>query len=158
MEKISSTETFAERLRESMISAGFHSQRSTSGVDIHKLADITGYSPQICRKYLRGQAIPEPTKLSEIAAKLNVSPGWLLFGDTHDLARTEIDSITISKKLLHYIFMQAYPLYHAERSEEEISDFLLDLANNISQINGNEEQSQKIIDLTLSSIRHFGTY
>ena len=158
MEKINFTETFAERLRESMISAGFHSQRSTSGVDIHKLADITGYSPQICRKYLRGQAIPEPTKLSDIAARLDVSPGWLLFGDTQAPTHAAMDSITISKKLLHYIFMQAYPLYHAERSGEEISDFLLDLVNNISQINGNEEQSQKIIDLTLSSIRHFGTY
>lgn len=158
MEKIGFTQKFAERLRESMISAGFHSQRSTSGVDIHKLAEITGYSPQICRKYLRGQAIPEPTKLSDIAKTLCVSPGWLLFGDSQERDQGTINTITISKKSLHYMFMQAYPLYHAERSEEDISDFLLDLATNIGQINGNEEQSQKIIDLALSSIRHFGTY
>src|SRR5580692_1281071 len=81
MEKVDLTKQFSYRLRDAMIAAGFNSQRSTSGVCIHKLAEITGYSVQICRKYLRGEAIPEPLKLAEIAAKLHVSPGWLLFGD-----------------------------------------------------------------------------
>ena len=60
MEKVNLTKQFAYRLRDAMIAAGFNSQRSTSGVCIHKLAEITGYSVQICRKYLRGEAIPEP--------------------------------------------------------------------------------------------------
>ena len=85
MEKVNLTKQFAYRLnRDAMINAGFNSQRSTSGVCIHKLAEITGYSLQICRKYLRGEAIPEPIKLVEIAAKTDVSPGSLLFGDAHD--------------------------------------------------------------------------
>ncbi len=83
MEKVDLTQQFAYRLRDAMIAAGFNSQRSTSGVSIHKLAEITGYSVQICRKYLRGEAIPEPLKLVEIAERLNVSAGWLLFGDAH---------------------------------------------------------------------------
>src|SRR3546814_19330151 len=84
MKKVDLTKQFAYRLRDAMIAAGFNSQRSTSGVCIHKLAEITGYSVQICRKYLRGEAIPEPVKLVEIAAKLQVSAGWLLFGDSHN--------------------------------------------------------------------------
>lgn len=155
MEKVDLTKQFSYRLRDAMIAAGFQSQRSISGVCIHKLAEITGYSVQICRKYLRGEAIPEPVKLVEIAMKLNVSPGWLLFGEGHDDQSLMSDKITISKNLLHYIFTRAANLYNASRLEEEVPDFLLELINDISQINTNEEQSKKIIDLALSSVKHF---
>lgn len=155
MEKIDLTKQFANRLRDAMIAAGYHSPRSTSGVDIHKLAEITGYSQQICRKYLRGQVIPEPAKLAEIAVQLHVSPGWLLFGDSHSNDAIAENKITISKDLLHYIFTHANTLYNVERSERDVSNFLLDLANDVSQINASEEQSKKIIDLALSSIKHF---
>lgn len=155
MEKVDLTKQFAYRLRDAMIAVGFNSQRSASGVCIHKLAEITGYSVQICRKYLRGEAIPEPIKLIEIAAKLQVSPGWLLFGDSHNDNAIASDKITISKNLLHYIFTRAGNLYNASHSEDEVPGFLLELIDDLSQINASEEQSKKIIDLALSSIKHF---
>lgn len=155
MEKVDLTKQFAYRLRDSLVAAGFNSERSTSGVDIHKLAEITGYSPQICRKYLRGQALPEPAKIVEIAAHLHVSPGWLLFGDQAEDTQISYDKLTISKTLIRYIFERAYPLYNSDRTPNEIADFLLDLARDVSQINATETQSQKIIDLALSSANHF---
>ncbi|CEK11749.1 helix-turn-helix domain-containing protein [Legionella hackeliae] len=155
MEKVDLTKQFANRLRDAMLAAGFNSQRSTSGVCIHKLAEITGHSVQICRKYLRGETIPEPLKLVEIASKLQVSPGWLLFGDSHGDAGFVSEKITISKNLLHYIFTQATNLYNTPRLGDEVADFLLDLINNVSQINANEEQSKQIIDLALSSVKQF---
>jgi transcriptional regulator with XRE-family HTH domain len=155
MEKVNLTKQFSYRLRDAMIAAGFNSQRSASGVCIHKLAEITGYSVQICRKYLRGEAIPDPVKLIEIAAKLHVSPGWLLFGDAHDDQSISKNKLTISRNLLHYIFMRAVCLYNGDLKEQEIPDFLMDLINDISLINANEEQSKKIIDLALSSVKHF---
>lgn len=155
MEKVDLTKQFAYRLRDSLIAAGFNSQRSTSGVNIHKLAEITGYSPQICRKYLRGHALPEPAKLVEIAAQLQVSPGWLLFGDMSCDSNKSSDSLTISKTLIRYIFERAYTLYNSDRTQDEISDFLMDLAHDVSQINATEAQSKKIIDLALSSASHF---
>lgn len=155
MEKVDLIKQFAYRLRDAMIAAGFNSQRSTSGVCIHKLAEITGYSVQICRKYLRGEAIPEPVKLIEIASKLQVSPGWLLFGDNHSDSIIASDKITISKNLLHYIFTRAGNLYNVAHLEDEVPGFLLDLIDDLSQINASEEQSKKIIDLALSSIKHF---
>jgi hypothetical protein len=158
MEKTDLAKQFSARLHEAMITAGYKSQRSISGVDIHKLVEITGHSPQICRRYLRGEAIPEPVKLVELSSKLNVSPGWLLFGDHHDAAHKENKKITISKNLLHYIFAHARELYNAEQSSDECSDFLLDLARDVSQINTDEEQSKKIIDLALASVRHFRTF
>lgn len=153
IEKIDFSKKFAGRLRDTLIAAGFYSPRSTSGVSIHKLAELTGYSLQICRKYLRGQAIPEPAKLSEIARKLHVSPGWLLFGDDDNCQNN--NNITIRSNLLHYIFTHAGELYNDVRTGDEIADFLLDLAHDISHINANEEQSKKIIDLALSSAKHF---
>lgn len=155
MEKVNLTKQFAYRLRDAMIDAGFNSQRSTSGVCIHKLAEITGYSLQICRKYLRGEAIPEPTKLIEIAAKLQVAPGWLLFGDAHNSLHVANTHLNISKNLLRYIFTRAACLYNGALQEVEIPDFLMDLIKDVSLINANEEQSKKIIDLAFSSIKHF---
>lgn len=155
MEKVNLTKQFAYRLRDAMIAAGYNSQRSTSGVCIHKLAEMTGYSVQICRKYLRGEAIPEPVKLVEIASKLNVSPGWLLFGDANNEYGKSQDRLTISKNLLHYIFTKAACLYNRELMENEVPDFLIDLINDISLINATEEQSKKIIDLAIASVKHF---
>jgi len=155
MEKVDLTKQFAYRLRDTLIAAGYNSERSASGVNIHKLVELTGYSAQICRKYLRGQAIPEAAKLAEISAKLQVSPGWLLFGDNDEDHNTSSNTITISKHLLRYIFQHANELYNHEPNSDEVAQFLLDLVNDISQINTTEEQSKKIIDLALSSARHF---
>lgn len=155
MDKVDLTKQFAYRLRDAMIAVGYNSHRSTSGVCIHKLAEITGYSVQICRKYLRGEAIPEPSKLMEIAAKLNVSPGWLLFGDSLTEHSPTRDKIAISKNLLLYVLTQAADLYHSSQLGKEVPGFILELINDISQINVNEEQARKIIDLALSSAKHF---
>jgi hypothetical protein len=155
MEKTELNQQFAKRLWEAMIAAGHHSERSSYGVNIESLVSISGNSPQICRKYLRGKAIPEPVTLNEIATKLKVSPGWLLFGDHQQEPKQQIKNITISRNLLHYIFSHAADLYNAEASGEEVPDFLLDLVNDMSQIHAEEEQSKKIIDLALSSAKHF---
>ncbi|KTD71406.1 helix-turn-helix domain-containing protein [Legionella tucsonensis] len=155
MEKVNLAKQFADRLRDAMIAAGFNSQRSTSGVCIHKLAEITGYSVQICRKYLRGEAIPDPVKLREIAVKIHVSPGWLLFGDSHNDQGITPKKISINKNLLHYIFTRASCLYNGTFLEQEIPNFLMELINDVSIINADEEQSKKIIDLALSTVKHF---
>ena len=144
---------FSSRLRDSMLAAGHHSQRSPSGVNLHKLAEITGYSLQICRKYLRGEALPEPRKIAEIASKLNVSPGWLLFGDEPREGLVATHQITISKSLLLYLYTQASKLYITEH--DDTPEFLLALTKDISEIDASEAQSKRIIDLALSSAHHF---
>jgi transcriptional regulator with XRE-family HTH domain len=156
MEKNNLLNQFANRLRLALIDANYKSNRTPSGVDILKFAKMAGYSSQICRKYLRGQAIPEPSKLAEIALKLNVSPGWLLFGDCHAKTEIEENKITISKDLLHYIFTHANTLYTDEHAKKDIlPTFLLELTNNVSKIKVDDEESKKIIDLALFSVKHF---
>lgn len=155
MEKINLSKQFSIRLRDAMIAAGYTSHRSPSGVSIEKLAEITTYSVQICRKYLRGEALPDPMKIIDISTKLSVSPGWLLFGEHHPESPHPPQSISIHKNLLHYIFTQASELYNHHHLNEDIPDFLLSLTSEVSQINTDEEQSKKIIDLALSSAKHF---
>lgn len=147
---------FSVRLREAMLAQGHQSQRSTSGVCIHTLAEITGYSLQICRKYLRGEAMPEPAKVMELALKLEVSPGWLLFGDANNDPSLTKHSITVKKNLLHYLFTQAACLYTNPKMQQEAPNFLMGLIKEVSKINVSEEHSIGIIDLAFSSLRHFG--
>ena len=97
MDKEKFVKQFANRLREAMISVGYNSSRSPYGVNLQKLAEITGYSLQICRKYLRGQALPEPQKIVEIAQKLDTTAGWLLFGEIAQDGQREKNYITIHK-------------------------------------------------------------
>lgn len=154
MDKIDLTQQFANRLKEALINAGFNSNRSTSGVDIHKLTEITGYSSQICRKYLLGQALPEPAKLVEIAKALKVSPGWLLFGENSNKAKQD-NPLTIKKALIRYVFEKASMLKRNQYSQLEVSNFLIGLAEDVSLMQTTDAQSKKIIDLALASASHF---
>lgn len=155
MERIDLIQQFSIRLRQTLIEAGYGSTRSASGVNLQRLAELTGHSVQICRKYLLGKVIPDPAKLSVLATKLNVSPGWLLFGDCHSMELMEDNKITISQPLLHYIFRHANDLYQTQHSDDELPDFLLELTKDVSQIDADEIQSKKIIDLALLSAKHF---
>lgn len=152
MEKHHISKQFAHRLKESLVKSGFHSTRSNFGVDIQKLVAITGYSEQICRKYLRGEAIPEITKIMEISNTLSVSPGWLLFGEENN-KYSDIKEVIINKELLLYIFTEANKLYN--RKNTELPTFLLELITDLSKIETDFTQLKKIVDLALSSIQRF---
>jgi hypothetical protein len=153
LEKSDLNQQFATRLREALLAKGFHSSRSPSGVHVQKFADLTGHSLQICRKYLRGQAIPESPKLMEIAAHLEVSPGWLLFGDCHGQTHGQTNKITINRELLHYIYVHVSALQQPKPEQAEFcSQFFMTLTQDISQISDDLEQSKKIIDLALLAL------
>jgi hypothetical protein len=149
------TVSFAERLRSSLINAGFGSNRTASGVDIIKFAKTIDHTPQICRKYLRGETIPEPQKLAEIAEHLNVSPGWLLFGDSHAIKEHENHKITINKNILHHLFIHISQLCATDNSSEVLPNFWLELTEDLQEFNNHEEKSKKMIDIALSSFKHF---
>ncbi len=154
IEKNDLNQRFALRLRDALLAKGYRSSRSPSGVHIQKFAELTGYSLQICRKYLRGQSIPESQKLVEIAAQLDVSPGWLLFGDCHGHRHAETNKITINKDLLHYIYVHVFGLYQPQIEQAEFSSqFFMTLTQDVSHISDNVEQSKKIIDLAIYCAR-----
>jgi hypothetical protein len=158
IEKNDLNQQFALRLRDALLAKGYRSSRSPSGVHIQKFAELTGHSLQICRKYLRGQSIPESKKLVQIAAQLDVSPGWLLFGDCHGQHHVETNKITINKDLLHYIFVHVSGLYQPQTEQAEFSSrFFMTLTQDVSHISDNVEQSKKIIDLAIYCARSKNT-
>lgn len=154
MEPIDLAKQFSYRLRDALLAAGFDSQRSPTGVCTLKLAEITGYSVQICRRYLRGKAIPDALKLREIAEKLEVSPGWLLFGE-HERNNQKSRVINLSEELLHYLLIKNTALLKTAASTEAIAQFLVHLVADIDRMNVTDEQAKKIIDIAITSAHQF---
>jgi len=72
---------FSKRLMEAMKAKGYLASRSPKGICIQTLAQFAGASEQICRRYVRGDALPDYEKITKIAHSLQISPGWLLFGE-----------------------------------------------------------------------------
>lgn len=139
---------FAERLKQSMLTAGLRSTRSPSGVCVQSLADMTGYSLQICRRYLKGEVIPEPNKLLIIAKRLNVTPGWLLFGDEPAALSSQL---LISKDTLKAIIVKALAL-KAPRSPEALAEIILQFSADLSVLKASPTEIKNIIELSFKAI------
>jgi hypothetical protein len=140
---------FASRLKTAMIQAGMNSQKSTSGIDIIKLSQKIGHSVQICRKYLKGEAIPEPSKILLIAETLNVSPGWLLFGDKY--SHQHKDHIIMHQEIFEYILYKSNLLHKKQWNLEKINNFVTKLIIDLYPINASLDQQKQIVDLIFAN-------
>lgn len=142
---------FSERLIHSMKMRGFTASRSPNGICMHTLAKFADASEQICRRYIRGEALPSYEKVIAIAEHLGVSPGWLLFGEESTSSTTQID-----EALLHYILKRSHHLYREETSQtDDYADFVVELLKDIREIETSKDNLEKIIDLAISSISSF---
>lgn len=149
-------QSFAHRLISAMKRAGYTKPRAAHGISIQVLANLMTVSEQICRRYLRGDALPDYEKVINIAAILNVSPGWLLFGDQPNMPTTENNTLHINEELLHYILEKSFALYLlAGDNSNDFSNFVLALLKDVSAIDANHDTLKKIIDLAVSSIYSF---
>ena len=147
---------FSFRLISAMKRAGFAESRSANGISVRALAELMGVSEQICRRYLRGDALPDYAKVIKIAKCLKISPGWLLFGDQNDIFIAENKTLHIDEDLLHYVLEKSHALYllSADNSDD-FPDFVLELLKDISAIDANRDTLKKIVDLAVSSISSF---
>ena len=147
---------FSFRLVSAMKRAGHAESRSSSGISVRTLADVMDVSEQICRRYLRGDALPDYAKVIKIAQFLKVSPGWLLFGDQNDVLIAENNTLHIDEELLHYALEKSHVLYlQASDNSGDFPDFVLSLLKDISAIDANRDTLKKIIDLAVGSICSF---
>lgn len=146
-------QSFANRLIQTLKDKGHTASRSPNGICIRTLADFTGASEQICRRYIRGAALPDYEKIVQLAKQLGVNPGWLLFGE--DSNKTA-EQPTLNEMLLHYILKHSHHLYSpAMDTNDDYANFVLELAKEVSKINTSEENLIKIIDLALGSISSY---
>jgi hypothetical protein len=146
---------FSDRLIIAMKTSGYVASRSPSGICMRTLSKLASASEQICRRYIRGDALPDYEKIVSIATQLNVSPGWLLFGEKDQLKIAHQPN-AIDDELLHYILTKSYNLYREETGNtDDYADFVLELIHDVREINTSKENLQKIIELAVSSIASF---
>ncbi|HAT6977359.1 TPA: transcriptional regulator [Legionella pneumophila] len=146
-------QSFANRLISILKDRGYTASRSPNGICIKTLAEFTGASEQICRRYIRGDALPDYEKVKQLAFHLRVNPGWLLFGDDENAAskKNEID-----ETLLHYILRQSHHLYPVSHGgNDDYADFVLGLIKEVKAIDTSENNLLKIIDLAIGSISSY---
>jgi transcriptional regulator with XRE-family HTH domain len=148
---------FSHRLISSMKQAGLADTRSPSGISVKTLAETMGVSEQICRRYLRGDALPDYEKTVKIARFLSISPGWLLFGNEPDGLNINDQTICMKASLLHYLLERSHAFYMLQAPEQahDFPSFVLALINDISAIDADPDTLKKIIDLAVSSISSF---
>jgi hypothetical protein len=146
-------QSFANRLINILKTKGYIASRSPNGICIKTLANFTGASEQICRRYIRGDALPDYEKVKQVAKHLEVNPGWLLFGDEgdHGPSKKQID-----ETLLHYILKQSHHLYRdSYGNNDDYADFVLGLVKEVREIDTSKENLIKIIDLAIGSISSY---
>ncbi|MGQ3891265.1 helix-turn-helix domain-containing protein [Legionella sp. CNM-4043-24] len=139
---------FSTRLIDAMKSKGYVATRSSSGICVEMLSQFAGASEQICRRYVRGDALPDYEKIKNIAKYLGVSPGWLLFGEDCTPVIEKIDD-----DLLHYILKMSHQIYQEEVGDtNDYADFVLGLIRQVREIDTSKENLHKIIKLAIGSI------
>ncbi|WED43243.1 helix-turn-helix domain-containing protein [Legionella cardiaca] len=145
---------FSHRLIEIMKLRGHIASRSPSGICIQTLSKFAGVSEQICRRYIRGDALPDYARILNIARELNVTAGWLLFGEQErsESHQTQL----IDDDLLHYILKKSHHLYREETGNtDDYADFVLGLIRDVRQIDTSKENLEKIINLAIDSISSY---
>lgn len=102
---------FARRLTQLMKQAHLQSSKSKAGVKVSLLAKVAGCSHQMARRYALGLGLPDIDVTYKIAKWLNVSPGWLLFGEETLVPNniTQKNLIQIEPDLLEYILNKSAP-------------------------------------------------
>lgn len=148
---------FSERLARLLKEGGMSSLRSRAGVQISQLAKVSGCSPQMARRYVLGDALPEIDVTVKIAQWLKVSPGWLLFGEesTAPVHIEDQNILHIEKKVLEYIILQCAPLFLMSQNMEELLTFIIELIEDVTHIEAPQKDIFKIIDISTRAAQSF---
>ena len=148
---------FARRLTLLMQDADLVSFKSKTGVKVSKLAETAGCSKQMARRYVLGDALPEIDATYKIAKWLNVSPGWLLFGDETAIPNNmaQVNLIQIEPDLLQYILTKAAFLFDLTTDTKELVHFIMDIINDATHIEAERKDILKVIDLSINSAARF---
>lgn len=157
MERTVFTNKFSKRLNSLLIREGYTSVRSQAGIEINELAKVAGVSYQMARKYALGLALPDYHIISKISKWLDVSPGWLLFGEKELIAPEQHSSplIEIESDLLKYILQKCIVLFPATIEADKIINYIVGVIYDASHINADTKTILKIIDMMLSSAIEF---
>ena len=146
---------FSNRLIDAMKANGYAASRSPNGICMKTLSEFANASEQICRRYIRGDALPDYEKIINIASFLKVSPSWLLFGEQKEYSVVN-QANQINDNLMHYILDKSYDLYQDNAVKTaDYADFVMELIRDVREIDTSKENLEKIINLALGSISSY---
>lgn len=78
----SSRKAFARRLSDALRAEGYVSKRGAkSGVDVSPITAWAGVTREMARRYVSGQALPDPDRMAKIADALHRRVAWLRDGE-----------------------------------------------------------------------------
>jgi transcriptional regulator with XRE-family HTH domain len=157
MERSDIVGRFSKRLNSLVLKEGYASARSKAGIEISELAKVAGVSYQMARKYALGLALPDYHVIPKIAKWLNVSPGWLLFGDKESIQvnHEPATRIEIEIDLLKYILQKCVVLFPATKESDKIINYITGVIYDASHVNADAKTILKMIDMMLSSALEF---
>ena len=147
--------SFGARLQLAMIQKGFSSNRSPYGVDVTHLSKITQHSPQICRKYLKNTALPSFDTIMRLSEALDVSPGWLLFGE--ETSRHK-DLVSLSTALLRCVIEEGLAMQNHFKSNHDFADFLMHIVETIQKFDLPDLEIRQIICCMTSAIGYIDAH
>ncbi|MFZ9036128.1 MAG: helix-turn-helix domain-containing protein [Francisellaceae bacterium] len=153
MERTTLLASFSRRLVERMIKKGYGSCASKAKVTIKELAEVAECTPQMARRYALGEAFPDAVTIYHIAKWLDISPGWLLYGEEGD-KNTKFKKL--DKNMIDYLIAKsAHLLTGGLNNQKEVLKFIFDLAYGISKMDISDEMIKKMIDLSIKSAECF---
>lgn len=157
MERAYFVSGFARRLTALMQQANLGSSKSKAGVQINKLAEVSGCSLQMARRYVLGEALPDVDVTYKIAKWLKVSPGWLLYGEESDIPNNigETNLVQIEPELLQYILSKCATLFDIVQKKQELISFIMDIIHDATHIEANSKEILKVVDMSINSITRF---
>lgn len=157
MERAHFVTNFSRRLTSVMQEAGLGSSNSRAGVRINKLAEMSGCSLQMARRYALGEALPDIDATYKIASWLKVSPGWLLFGEETQNPNIigEKDLICIPPELLEYVLLKSSKLFSIATDVGELVSFIMDIIKDSVHIEADRKAILKVIDISITSALRF---
>lgn len=148
---------FARRLTALMQKENLGSTKSKAGVKISKLAEVSGCSQQMARRYALGEALPDVDATYKIAKWLKVSPGWLLYGEEGEVPNNigKTNLIQIEPDLLEYILSKCAPLFDITKNRQELISYIMDIIHDATHIEAEHKEILKVIDMSINSITRF---
>ncbi len=99
------------------LGARMRSRRLDKGWTQEQLARRAGTNQAVIQKIENGRSL-RPRKIDQIAAELNVTPAWLMFGDQASPSQLDPEAITLAEN------WSQLPEPHRSRIREEIQQLV----------------------------------
>lgn len=158
MERAQLLKNFSERLTHTLKENGQAAPRTKPGVDLVVVSELANCSIQMARRYITGSALPDIAIIVKMAKGLNVSPGWLLFGEEHHQSMSSShENLNINIDVLRAVLLKGSELFAISDNYEKWVSFIIKIIQDVTEVDTNNDNLLKIISVSINSaIRFYG--